>query len=79
MNNNNNINNDQVGPPLKMPEKTTICLRTLHNTFMNPVVSSYAFSFFFGSLLPVRLSIIINPGYFKNCQSPTQDGAAVEH
>ena len=44
----------QVGPPLPMPEKTTICLRTLHYTFMNPVVSSYAFGLFFGSLLPVR-------------------------
>ena len=33
---------------------TTICLRTLHFTFLFPK-SSYAFAFFFGSLLPVCL------------------------
>jgi hypothetical protein len=36
-----------------MPKKATICMRTKHYTYMNPVVSSYAFGFFFGSLLPV--------------------------
>ena len=48
-----------MGPPLPMPKKTTICLRTYHYTFMNPVVSSYAFGLFFGSLLPVRVSSIL--------------------
>ena len=43
----------KVGPPMPMPQQMTICLRTLHYTFMFPK-SSYAFAFFFGSLLPVN-------------------------
>ena len=35
-----------------MPQQMTICLRTFHYTFVFPK-SSYAFAFFFGSLLPV--------------------------
>ena len=46
----------QVGPPLPMPEQMTICLRTLHYTFLFPKFS-YAFAFFFGSLLSVCLSV----------------------
>ena len=43
----------QVGPPLPMPKAVTVCSRVMHYTYMNPVVSSYAFGWFFGSLLPV--------------------------
>ena len=35
-----------------MPEQLTICIRTFHYTFVFPKFS-YAFAFFFGSLLPV--------------------------
>ena len=35
--------------------KVTVCIRTMHYTYTNPVVSSYAFSFYFGSLLPVSI------------------------
>ena len=35
--------------------QVTICIRTMHYTFTNPVVSSYAFSLYFGSLLPVSI------------------------
>ena len=38
---------------MPMPQQMTICLRTFHYTFMFPK-SSYAFAFFFGSLLPVK-------------------------
>ena len=38
---------------MPMPQQMTICLRTFHYTFMFPKFS-YAFAFFFGSLLPVR-------------------------
>ena len=48
----------QVGPALPMPEQMTICLRTLHYTFLFPKFS-YAFAFFFGSLLSVRLSVCL--------------------
>ena len=43
----------KVGPPRPMPQQMTICLRTFHYTFMFPKFS-YAFAFFFGSLLPVK-------------------------
>ena len=51
----------QVGPPLPMPKATTVCSRVMHYTYMNPVVSSYAFGWFFGSLLPVLPSAILSP------------------
>ena len=50
----------QVGPPLPMPKATTVCSRVMHYTYMNPVVSSYAFGWFFGSLLPVLPSAILS-------------------
>ena len=48
-------NSDQVGAPMPMPQQMTICMRTFHYTFVFPK-SSYAFAFFFGSLLPVDYS-----------------------
>ena len=38
-----------------MPKAVTVCSRVMHYTYMNPVVSSYAFGWFFGSLMSVRL------------------------
>ena len=38
-----------------MPKAVTVCSRVMHYTYMNPVVSSYAFGWFFGSLRPVCL------------------------
>ena len=38
-----------VGEPLPFPEKITVCVRMMHITYENPVVSSYATAFAFGT------------------------------
>ena len=43
---------------MPMPKQMTVCLRTFHYTFVFPK-SAYAFAFFFGSLLPVKIMIMI--------------------
>lgn len=40
-----------VGDPLPFPEKMTICSRNMHITYENPVASSYATAFGFGTFL----------------------------
>ena len=40
-----------VGDPMPFPEKITICSRNLHITYENPVISSYATAFGFGTML----------------------------
>ena len=44
---------EQVQPSYPMPEQMTICMRTLHNTFMFPNYA-YAFAFFFGTIFSVK-------------------------
>ena len=40
-----------VGDTIPFPEKITVCVRMMHITYENPVVSSYATAFAFGTLL----------------------------
>ena len=58
---------------MPMPQQMTICLRTFHYTFMFPKFS-YAFAFFFGSLLPVKVfsyPIFLNSSGVKGSVSLT--------
>ena len=38
-----------VGDPMPFPNKITICTRNMHMTYENPVISSYATAFGFGT------------------------------
>ena len=40
-----------VGEPIHFPEKITVCSRNMHFTYENPVTSSYATAFGFGTFL----------------------------
>jgi len=40
-----------VGDPIPFPEKVTVCVRNMHMTYSNPVASSYAHAFGFGTYL----------------------------
>ena len=40
-----------VGDPIPFPEKVTVCVRNMHMTYSNPVSSSYAHAFGFGTYL----------------------------
>ena len=43
---------------MPMPKQMTVCLRTFHYTYVFPK-SAYAFAFFFGSLLPVKIMMMM--------------------
>ena len=40
-----------VGDTIPFPEKVTVCVRMMHITYENPVASSYATAFGFGTFL----------------------------